>query len=47
MNFVVENSNKLQQIGFRREIELSVSYLGLTTHVNIIVAQYYQLCIIT
>jgi hypothetical protein len=24
MNFVVENSNKLEQIGFRRENELSV-----------------------
>jgi hypothetical protein len=28
MNFVVENSNKLQQIGFRRENELSVFTLG-------------------
>ncbi len=28
MNFVVENSNKLQQIGFRREIELSVFTFG-------------------
>jgi len=28
MNFVVENSNKLQQIGFRRENELSVFIFG-------------------
>jgi hypothetical protein len=28
MNFVVENSNKLQQTGFRRENELSVFTLG-------------------
>jgi hypothetical protein len=28
MNFVVENSNRLQIIGFGREIELSVSTLG-------------------
>jgi hypothetical protein len=28
MNFVVENSNKLQQIGFRRENELSVFTFG-------------------
>jgi hypothetical protein len=35
MNFVVENSNKLQQIGFRRENELSVFMLGPTTHVTL------------
>jgi hypothetical protein len=28
LNFVVENSNKLQQIGFRRENELNVFTLG-------------------
>jgi hypothetical protein len=28
MNFVVENSNKLQQIRFRRENELSVFTFG-------------------
>jgi hypothetical protein len=28
MNFVVENSNKLQKIGFRMENELSVFTLG-------------------
>jgi hypothetical protein len=28
MNFVVENSNKLQQIGFRMENELSVFTFG-------------------
>jgi hypothetical protein len=36
MNFVVENSNKLQQIGFKRENELSVfTHLGPTTHVTL------------
>jgi hypothetical protein len=28
MNFVVENSNKLQQIGFKRENELNVFTFG-------------------
>jgi hypothetical protein len=28
MNFVVENSNKLQQIGFRKENELNVFTFG-------------------
>jgi hypothetical protein len=28
MNFVVENSKKLQQIGFRKENELSIFTLG-------------------
>jgi hypothetical protein len=37
MNFVVENSNKLQQIGFRRENELSVFTFGPTTHVTLFI----------
>jgi hypothetical protein len=37
MNFVVENSNKLQQIGFRRENELSVFILGATTQVTLFI----------
>jgi hypothetical protein len=37
MNFVAENSNKLQQIGFRRENELNVFTLGATTQVALII----------
>jgi len=38
LNFVVEISNKLQQIGFRRENELRVcSHLGPTTHVTLFI----------
>ncbi len=37
MNFVVENSNKLQQIGFKRENEVSVFTLGSTTHVTLFI----------
>jgi hypothetical protein len=35
MNFVVENSNKLQKIGFRKENGLNV--LGPTTHVMLFI----------
>jgi hypothetical protein len=37
MNFVVENLNKLQKNGFRRENELNVSHLGPTTHVTLFI----------
>jgi hypothetical protein len=37
MNFVVENSNKLQQIGFRRENELNVFTLGTKTQVTLFI----------
>ncbi len=39
MNFVVENSNKLQKIGFRKENELSVLHLGPTTHVTLLMSR--------
>jgi hypothetical protein len=35
MNFVVENSNKLQKIGFRRENELNVFTLGANNNVTL------------
>jgi hypothetical protein len=37
MNFVAENSNKLQQIGFRRENELNVFHSRPTLHVTLFI----------
>jgi hypothetical protein len=37
MNSFVENSNKLQQIRFIKENELSVFMLGPTTHVTLFI----------
>ncbi len=37
MNYFVENSNKLQQIGFRRKMSWVCSHLAPTTHVTLFI----------